>query len=66
MVFVAWNKVITVQYFHWYLCLLPLVLAQSTLSARAWLGSFLVWLLAEVRGSCTQRAAILFAILLHL
>jgi phosphatidylinositol glycan class M len=51
-VFVAWNKVITVQYFHWYLALLPLALAQSRLSLKgqkwklAALG--ILWLVTEL------------------
>jgi phosphatidylinositol glycan class M len=51
-VFVAWNKVITVQYFHWYLCLLPLVLPQTRLTLwpkAALLGA--AWLLTELNWS---------------
>eukprot|EP00698_Gefionella_okellyi_P000464 TRINITY_DN10420_c0_g1_i1.p1 TRINITY_DN10420_c0_g1~~TRINITY_DN10420_c0_g1_i1.p1 ORF type:complete len:424 (-),score=29.88 TRINITY_DN10420_c0_g1_i1:27-1163(-) len=48
MVFVAFNKVCTVQYFVWYQSLLPLVLPFTRLRFR-WRGAMLlaVWLLAQ-------------------
>ena len=46
--FVAWNRVITAQYFHWYNCLLPLVLVQSRLRTRPAVVLGITWLLSEV------------------
>ncbi|KAJ3708364.1 hypothetical protein LUZ61_012069 [Rhynchospora tenuis] len=60
--FVAFNKVMTAQYFVWFFCLLPLILPWTTLKLRwqglicifAWMGSQLHWLmwayLLEFRG----------------
>lgn len=51
--FVAFNKVITAQYFVWFFCLLPLLLPWSNMSLRwkglscifIWMGAQLHWLL---------------------
>ncbi|KAF9620853.1 hypothetical protein IFM89_015094 [Coptis chinensis] len=47
--FVAFNKVITAQYFVWYFCLLPLVLPWSTITLR-WEGisCILIWMGAQI------------------
>jgi len=64
-VFVALNKVITAQYFTWYLCLLPLCSEYFALTKRvryalaALLGSVLFWLgsayCLEMRGLAVYR-----------
>lgn len=46
-IFVALNKVITSQYFLWYLCLLPLVLPWMKISAKNWLFLTIIWLLGQ-------------------
>jgi phosphatidylinositol glycan class M len=53
LVFVAFNKVCTVQYFVWYFCLLPFVLPASSIPLRkglqlfaAWAGAQALWLAA--------------------
>ncbi|XP_039124770.1 GPI mannosyltransferase 1 isoform X2 [Dioscorea cayenensis subsp. rotundata] len=51
--FVAFNKVITAQYFVWFFCLLPLILPWSSMKLKwkglicisLWMGSQLHWLL---------------------
>ncbi|CAA7405437.1 unnamed protein product [Spirodela intermedia] len=51
--FVAFNKVITAQYFVWFFCLLPLILPWSKMKLRSeglicisvWMGSQLHWLM---------------------
>ncbi|CAA6668567.1 unnamed protein product [Spirodela intermedia] len=51
--FVAFNKVITAQYFVWFFCLLPLILPWSNMKLRSeglicisvWMGSQLHWLM---------------------
>ena len=50
-IFVVFNKVITAQYFLWYMCLLPLVAAdmritvkQAALMVGVWLGTEVHWL----------------------
>ncbi|KAJ0969485.1 hypothetical protein J5N97_022362 [Dioscorea zingiberensis] len=51
--FVAFNKVITAQYFVWFFCLLPLILPWSSMKLKwkglicisVWMGSQLHWLL---------------------
>jgi len=61
VMFVVFNKVSTVQYFVWYMCLLPAILPQSRLSRGAlaamfgtWFASMGAWLgaagLLELRG----------------
>ena len=47
VVFVIFNKVCTAQYFLWYLCLLPLIVPDSTLSARGWGKLGALWLAAQ-------------------
>ena len=47
-VFVSWNKVVTAQYFAWYVGLLPLVLPFSRLPSAALLALSASWLLAEL------------------
>ena len=52
LAFVALNKVVTAQYFNWWMCLFPLVAANSQLKlfwtslilAAVWVGSELHWL----------------------
>jgi GPI mannosyltransferase 1 subunit M len=52
LAFVALNKVVTAQYFNWWMCLFPLVVANSQLKlfwtslilAAVWVGSELHWL----------------------
>ena len=46
--FVAWNRVITVQYAHWYAATLALVLPQSRLSPAAGAVLGAVWLAADL------------------
>ena len=46
--FVTFNKVVTAQYFLWYVSLLPLVLPFTRLSSAALFALSLVWLLAEL------------------
>src|SRR6218665_1386305 len=48
-IFVTWNKVITAQYFEWYLCLLPLVAPAIQFNSIQWLKIFLVWGLAIIQ-----------------
>ncbi|KAF5186500.1 Gpi mannosyltransferase [Thalictrum thalictroides] len=51
--FVAFNKVITAQYFVWFFCLLPLLLPWSNMNLRweglscifIWMGAQLHWLM---------------------
>ncbi|CAE7458038.1 PIGM [Symbiodinium pilosum] len=47
LAFVATNKVLTAQYFVWWLCLIPMALPGLRSHARL-LRSLLVWMLAEV------------------
>ncbi|XP_057962900.1 GPI mannosyltransferase 1 [Malania oleifera] len=46
--FVAFNKVITAQYFVWFFCLLPLILPWSTMKLKAGLGCVLIWMGAQM------------------
>ena len=46
--FVALNRVVTAQYFHWWLSLLPLVLPASSLGWVAGAGLSGLWLLSEL------------------
>ncbi|KAI9205168.1 putative mannosyltransferase [Polychytrium aggregatum] len=49
-VFVAWNKVCTSQYFVWYLCFLPVLLARNRLIRDQWklgLGLLVMWVLGQ-------------------
>lgn len=49
LLFVAFNKVCTAQYFAWYIALLPLVLPSSSLRLFGRGGLLIVaWLLTEV------------------
>ncbi|KYR02827.1 glycosyltransferase [Tieghemostelium lacteum] len=43
IVFVAFNKVCTVQYFIWYFSILPLVIPSSSLTLFKYIGLFLIW-----------------------
>ena len=42
-IFVTLNKVITAQYFEWYMCLLPLIIPFIELSLQNYIKIFLLW-----------------------
>lgn len=46
--FVAFNKVITAQYFVWFFCLVPLILPWTALTLRGGLMCMLVWTAAQL------------------
>lgn len=46
--FVAFNKVITAQYFVWFFCLIPLILPWTTLGLRKGLLCILLWSAAQL------------------
>ncbi|KAI5063439.1 hypothetical protein GOP47_0021986 [Adiantum capillus-veneris] len=46
--FVAFNKVITAQYFVWFFCLIPLIIPWTTLTLRQALMCFLLWSAAQL------------------
>lgn len=48
LAFVAFNKVVTAQYFCWWLALLPLVLPQSAMGAREAAALAALWAAAEL------------------
>jgi phosphatidylinositol glycan class M len=48
LAFVAFNKVVTAQYFHWYFCLIPLITSQSGLSGRRALAAIALWAATEL------------------
>ena len=48
LLFVAFNKVVTAQYFLWYVSLLPLVLPFTRLSTATLCALSVVWLVAEL------------------
>lgn len=43
VVFVTLNKVITAQYFEWYMCLFPLILPFFNFTLRSWIVIFAIW-----------------------
>ncbi|MCO5553243.1 hypothetical protein L7F22_006764 [Adiantum nelumboides] len=46
--FVAFNKVITAQYFVWFFCLVPLILPRTNLTSRQSLLCVLLWTAAQL------------------
>ena len=47
LIFVAFNKVITSQYFVWFYALIPMCIPVSSLSWKSWIGLFLFFTLGQ-------------------
>lgn len=48
-IFVTWNKVITAQYFEWYICFLPLIASAIQFTTSDWLKTLIIWAFAVIQ-----------------